>query len=291
MSLKINSQGIPVIDRAGHYDLLNPVFDFSYRNPTNAIHLFEYEGHIRIGSRKYKLRPGDMTCIPHGTVYAMQSDAIGKHWCIHYHEGPMEQADQLELPFHLHLGANSIFYREQMQLISHLFNSRQKGKSHPRQMEARFRLKAMLLALHSLRRNPPNSRRSRSNFSWQHLLQWIDENLRQPLSITDVAEHVNLAPGTIARKFKQEHQISISQYMLHRRIDKAKTLLATTTLTIYEVGTSVGIPDPQYFNKQFRKVSGMSPSHYRDQNIEFLSNISPELATKEGKWIQPGPPK
>ena len=286
MTLKTNSQGLPTIDRAGHFDLLNPVFDFAYRNPTNVIHLYEYHGRIRIGSKEFKLRPGDMTCIPHGTIYGMESTTPGKHWCIHYTEEEVEGAEQLQLPHHLKLGANSIFYREQMQLISHLFNSRRKKKSHPRQAEARFRLKALLLSLHGLQRNPPNSSRSRSNFSWQHLLQWIDENLEHSLSVTDIAKHVNLAPGTIARKFKQEHQLSLNQYMLHRRIDKAKTLLATTTLTIYEVGTTVGIPDPQYFNKQFRKVSGMSPSHYRDQNIEFLSNISPELSTKEGKWIK-----
>jgi len=286
MNLKTNSQGLPDIDRVGHFDLINPVFDFVYRNPTDVIHLFEYYGRIRIGTKEFDLRPGDMTCIPNGTTYGMESASPGKHWCVHYNEVLEEETGLLELPCHLQLGVNSIFYREQMQLISHLFNHQDQGKSPSRQAEARFRLKALLLSLHRLHQNPRGNRRSQSNFSWQHLLQCIDRNINRPLSVSDIAEHVNLAPGTIARKFKKEHQLSLSQYILHRRIDKAKLLLATTTKTIYEVGMQVGIPDPQYFNKQFRKVSGMSPSHYRDQNIEFLSNIPPELSTHEGDWVK-----
>jgi len=99
-----------------------------------------------------------------------------------------------------------------------------------------------------------------------------------------LAERVDLAPGTLARKFKQAHKTTLSQYVLHRRIDKAKSFLATTTLTIYEVGSAVGISDPQYFNKQFRKVIGISPSRYRDDNQEYLGNIPNELAVKDGRW-------
>jgi|TARA_B110000093_G_C12715098_1_gene303819 two-component system response regulator YesN len=93
-----------------------------------------------------------------------------------------------------------------------------------------------------------------------------------------------LSPGTLTKKFKQTHQTTLSQYLLRRRTDKVKSLLATTTLTVYEVGADVGIPDPQYFNKQFRKVTGNSPSRYRDDNQEYLRNIPAELSTKEGSW-------
>lgn len=188
------------------------------------------------------------------------------------------------MPKHLKLGANSLFYREQLQLISHLFNSPTNSNTGPIQLEARYRLKALLLALHNLNISRPSGYRSRSNFSWGELLEWIDEYLDQPLTVPQIAERSNLAPGTLAKKFKQTHEITLSQYMLHRRIDKAKSLLATTTLTIYEVGTRVGIPDPQYFNKQFRKVTGINPSRYRDDNQEYLSTITNELSTKGGRW-------
>ena len=283
MSITTHIEGLPVVDRAGFFQLLNPVFEFTYRNPTNVIHLYDYHGRVRIGSKEYTFSPGDITCIQSGSVYSFSTEAPRKHWCIHYTEIPTEGLGTLKLPSHLQLGANSLFYREQLQLISRLFNSHQSG-DNPIQLEARYRLKALLLALHNLSVSRSSGKRSRSNFSWDNLLEWIDAPLDQPLTVPLIAERANLAPGTLTKKFKQAHKTTLSQYLLHRRIDKAKSLLATTTLTVYEVGSNVGIPDPQYFNKQFRKVPGNSPSRYRDDNQEYLSNIPNELSTKEGRW-------
>ena len=280
------SEGLPSIDRAGLFQLLNPVFEFTYRNPTNVIHLYDYNGSVRIGSKEYAFSAGDITCIQSGSVYSFKTQTPGKHWCIHYEESKSEGGPPLDLPSHLPLGANSLFYREQLQLINRLSNTRSNaGDSDPIQLEARFRLKALLLALHNLSVNRrTGNKRNRSNFSWDSLLVWIDENIDQPLSVSLLAERANLAPGTLSKKFKQAHNSTLSQYLLHRRIDEAKSLLATTTLSIYEVGSSVGIPDPQYFNKQFRKVTGISPSRYRDENLEYLSKAPNELSTKEGRW-------
>lgn len=285
MSVTISTSELPVIDRVGLFPLLNPVFDFTYRNPTNAIHLYDYHGGVRVNSKEYAVSPGDITCIQSGSVYSIASDAPGKHWCIHYYDTPVQGGGAIDLPDHLRLGINSLFYREQIQLISRLWSSHERSPNADLvNLEARFRLKALLLALHNLIDGHPSGRRSRDNFSWETLLGWVDDNLDQPISVSLLAERANLSPGTLAKKFKQAHRITLSQYLLHRRIDRAKSLLATTTLTIYEVGASVGIPDPHYFNKQFRKVTGISPSRYRDDNQEYLSNISHELAVKEGQW-------
>ena len=285
MNVQTYSQGIPIINRSGIFKLQNPVFEFTYRNPTNVIHLYDYYGCVRIGSREYSFSPGDITCIQSGTVYSFATETPGKHWCIHFDESDAEGRHTLNLPSHLQLGANSLFYREQLQLISRLVNNQlQRDDNDPMQLEARYRLKALLLALHTLSISQPRGKRSRSHFSWDTLLEWIDEHLGQPLSIPVLAEQANLAPGTLTKKFKQTYKTTLSQYLLHRRIDKAKSLLATTTLTIYEVGSNVGIPDPQYFNKQFRKVTGISPSNYRDSNQEFLKHTPKDLATKEGRW-------
>jgi len=285
MKAKISISGLPEIDRVGLFPLLNPALDFTYRNPTNAIHIYDYDGRVRVNSKEYVISPGDITCIQSGSVYSIASDEPGKHWCIHYYDTPLPGNDSIELPGHLRLGVNSVFYREQLQLISRLWSSH---SSHPNadlvKLEARFRLKALLLSLHNLPLSQSTSRRSRSNFSWDTLLGWVDDNLDQPISASLLAERANLSPGTLSKKFKQAHHITLSQYVLRRRIDKAKSLLATTTFTVYEVGSGVGICDPHYFNKQFRKVTGISPSRYRDENQEYLSTISNELAIQEGRW-------
>jgi AraC family transcriptional regulator len=132
--------------------------------------------------------------------------------------------------------------------------------------EARHRLKALLLSIHTLVADWADRSRGAGQLAWDRMSAWIDGNLNRPISTIELAALVRVSPGTLARKFRQHYRVTISHYVLHKRIDKAKSLLATTTLPVHEVGSLVGIVDPQYFNKQFRKVAGTSPSQYREEN-------------------------
>ena len=263
---------------------MHPVFEFQYRNTTNVLHLYDYSGVIRIGTREYAFSPGDMTCLAKGTTYSFSTPSPGKHWCIHFTEEEIENSEEITLPNYLPLGANSHFFREQIQLISRLSNHPSStAAAETLHLEAQHRLKALLLSIHNTATQQHTPSRS-NNFLWDELIEWIEAQLNQPLTVAQVAERANVSPTTLTRKFKQAHDTTLSQFLLHRRIDKAKSLLATTSLTIYEVGSHVGIPDPQYFNKQFRKVTGISPSHYREKNQEFFTRSPKSLNTKEGNW-------
>lgn len=282
----ISALNLPEIDRAGIFPLLNPVFDFAYRNPTNALHLYEYHGRIRMGDQEYEIQPGDITCIQAGTVYSMASEQPGKHWCIHYHDRPMDGEETILLPVHLRTGTGSLYFREQFQMVSRLFNARILGHPSARllDLQARFRLKALLLSIPEMTMRPPaRTGQGRQNFSWNQLLEWVDDHLAHPLSLGQIAERANISPGTLSRKFRDTHGSTFSRYLLHRRIDMARSLLSSTTLTISEVGSAVGIPDPQYFNKQFRKITGISPSRCREESRKQMDS-GPALATREGTW-------
>ena len=266
---------------------MNPVFEFSWRNPTHALHLYDYPARMRIGSREIQILPGDMTCIAAGTVYAYESTEPGHHWCIHFYDNPETGAQGVELPLHIHPGANSLFFLEQIRLVSRLHHTHESSQDPVTKLEAQFRLKALLLSILNFSNLSRGGRRAKQNFSWESLISWIDEHLDQSISLPVLAEQANVAPSTLSKKFRETYKTSLSQYTLRRRVDRAKSLLAATPLTVYEVGATVGIPDPQYFNKQFRKVVGVSPSRYRDENQEYLSHVPKELILKEGQWTEP----
>ena len=59
--------------------------------------------------------------------------------------------------------------------------------------------------------------------------------------------------------------MTVSEYIQLVRIRNAQSLLRDTTLSIQEVSYSVGIDDPLYFSKIFRRLSGQSPRDYRNQ--------------------------
>ena len=113
------------------------------------------------------------------------------------------------------------------------------------------------------------------------------------ITTSGLAAEFGVVPALLARNFKQRHGCIIKQFVLGRRIESAKSLLATATLSVQEVGASVGIDDPQYFNKQFRKMAGLSPSRYREENRRWLAQRSMQLAIRDGRWrktANPGPP-
>ena len=286
MAMVHSTAVLPEIDRVGEFPLVNPVFEFTYRNPTNVLHLYDYSGQLRINSREFQFRPGDLTCIQSGSVYSFATDAPGRHWCIHFNEMRTLGAATIELPDLVALRFNSVFIREQIKHIASLFNTYGNDAGTAlMQLEARHRLKALLLSIHTATMGRRHSAaRSRSQLDWDRLMTWIDENLDQPISTVDITELAQVSANTLARRFKQKHKSTLRHYILHKRIDRAKSLLATTTLPVHEVGVSVRIADPQYFNKQFRKVAGTNPSRYRNENREYLTNAAEDLATREGRW-------
>lgn len=288
MNVAISASQLPKIDRIGLYPLENSSVEFTYRNPTNAIHLFEYHGRIVVDSREIEIQAGDLTCIQHGSVYGIESPHPGKHWCVHYYDDPSDSGPTLELTQHQRLGVSAVLFREQFQLISSLHNgSLLKPDNSPSNLEARFRLKAMLLSLINRKEHFANGKRGATSVNWDDLLHWIDQHLGSPITLESISKLANISSATFSRKFKETHGAPLQQFITHRRINKAKSLLETTTMTIFETGAAVGITDPQYYNKQFRRVAGMSPTRYRELFRERMSVNDQQIATKDGEWLQP----
>jgi len=66
-----------------------------------------------------------------------------------------------------------------------------------------------------------------------------------------------------SRLFKQSTGTSPHQYLLSRRLDRAKTLLRQHGTTLADVSTSTGFADQSHFTKVFRRFTGVTPSEYR----------------------------
>ena len=207
MKSTISTSSLPRIDRAGQFPLLNPLIEFTYRNPTCALHLYDYPGLIRIGAKEYQFSPGDISCIQSGTVYSYATESPGKHWCIHYYDDLGPEAKHVEIPCYFQLGINSHYFLEQIRHITRLhYSYKRTEESNTIELEANFRLKALLLSLYNFSRAKPTSRRSPKNFSWDQLITWIDENIDQSLSLSTIAQIANVAPGTLSKYFKNHLQ-------------------------------------------------------------------------------------
>jgi two-component system response regulator YesN len=92
--------------------------------------------------------------------------------------------------------------------------------------------------------------------------QYIQQYYYQEITLQSISRLVHLSKNYFANLFRKEVGESFLEYLTRIRIEKAKTLL-TGELKAGDVGTLVGIQDPKYFSKVFKKITGVSPSEYR----------------------------
>ncbi|WP_284639341.1 response regulator [Paenibacillus silviterrae] len=97
---------------------------------------------------------------------------------------------------------------------------------------------------------------------------YLEEHFTEPLSLEKLAAFVYLSPSYICSLYKQETGQNISDTITLLRVNKAKELLSGGNVKIYEVANRLGYTDSRYFNKVFKKYTGMNLTDYR-QSVEF----------------------
>ena len=94
-------------------------------------------------------------------------------------------------------------------------------------------------------------------------LNFIESNYCDPITIQDIADHLNINRSYLHRVFKALTGGSIQNYLLDYRIRQACILLQSTDLSVRAIAHSVSYADPLYFSRLFRQKKGLSPSEYR----------------------------
>ncbi len=91
----------------------------------------------------------------------------------------------------------------------------------------------------------------------------IDSDVSAELSPQILAKEQNVSLGYLSSIFKKSTGLTICEYIRKRRVEHAVYLLKTTNLQIQTIASNCGIVDVQYFSKQFRKETGLSPTEFK----------------------------
>lgn len=84
------------------------------------------------------------------------------------------------------------------------------------------------------------------------------------LTTAEIGKAVYLTPTYVSLLFKQETGQTINEYLTQVRVNKAKELLRDPQYKFYDICYAIGYTDPSYFTKLFKKITGVTPSVYRD---------------------------
>lgn len=97
----------------------------------------------------------------------------------------------------------------------------------------------------------------------RRVIDYIQEHLERDLSLVELAAVAHISPYHFTRLFKQSTGITPHQYVLRRRVDKAKHLLKDEKLSIAEIAYATGFPNQAHFTTMFRRFVGVTPAVYR----------------------------
>lgn len=92
---------------------------------------------------------------------------------------------------------------------------------------------------------------------------FMESNLACEISLTDFANLLELSRFHVVRAFKQSTGWTPYQYLLRRRVMRAKEMLGETELPVREIAATTGFHGPTQLNRAFRKVFGTTPGQFR----------------------------
>lgn len=93
--------------------------------------------------------------------------------------------------------------------------------------------------------------------------RYIRENYMYDISMQDLARFMNYSEAYLCKLFKQCFGRNFTSCLTEYRVGMAKAMMEQPTVSIKEIGRTVGYGDPNYFAKVFKRVTGQSPSDYR----------------------------
>lgn len=97
----------------------------------------------------------------------------------------------------------------------------------------------------------------------RQMMQFVQNHIDRKIGLKDLARISGLSVSAVGRMFQKHLRVNPVAYISRVKINYAKNLLAGSRIQVAETGRHVGIDDPYYFSKLFRKTTGLTPLEYR----------------------------
>ncbi|MBQ8593003.1 MAG: AraC family transcriptional regulator [Bacteroidaceae bacterium] len=245
-------------------------------------YVVEGESELILPDGVHLLRPGYMYFIPPFTTHSCRCNALFVHYYLHVYEDAPDSAgflDEWNFPTEIvggelermlferlcklnpHMAllhSDPTSYDNHLTLKQNITKNRQRTFSN--RVESRgivFQLFARFLA-EGRKGHASIDERIRSS------LVYIRQNIRRPITISQLAEKANLSKDHYIRLFTREMGITPLQYVNRKKIEQAQLIMLTRGLPVKSVAYMLGFEDHSYFNRLFRKISGYTPIGYRE---------------------------
>ena len=222
-------------------------------------------GELKYEGEEYELTAGDGVFIDCRKAYSHStSDNLWSlQWCHFY-------APSLPAVYEKYKerGGRPVFHPADIasfvSILTELYNLAS-ASDYIRNMRINEKLGVLLTLLMEQSWHPESVTISRKRLELATVKAYLDEHYTKKIALDDLEERFFINKFYLSKIFKETYGTTINNYLISKRITRAKQLLRFTDLTVDEIGAAVGMADANYFSRMFRKVEGSSPREYRKQ--------------------------
>lgn len=233
-----------------------------------ASYLFFYvnsgTGDLEYDGKSYRLGPGDCVFLDCRQPYAhsTRENLWSLSW-IHFSGVTMQPVYEK----YRERGGRPVFHPTELapfeKLHKEIFELAS-SDDYIRDMRINSCLNALLVLLMQESWNPmEQTGRKRQNL--QPIRDYLDGHFTEKISLDALAEQFFISKFYLTRVFKEQFGVSISTYLLNKRITKAKQLLRFSDQKLEDIGYQCGLGAPHYFSRVFKQVEGITPSEFREK--------------------------
>lgn len=97
------------------------------------------------------------------------------------------------------------------------------------------------------------------------ILNYIDKNIRNGISLEDVSDYVNMSIYYLSKVFKKEMNMNFINYITDKKMEIAKEMLVNTDEPVVNIAIELSYNEANYFSKSFKSKVGMTPTEYRER--------------------------
>lgn len=246
-----------------------------YRERTEPIgeHVLIYcvngKGYCRIDDKEYPVRNNQYFILPAGSTHAYWSDE-SEPWTIYWVHFSGEHSfyyiEDCSTPKDIRPGLTSRISNRNS-IFEEIFLTLSCGYT---QEELRYVSSLLhyylgsMRFLHQYRSSTVEGNIDSSTFL-NATIHYFRENIEQSLNLATIANYLGYSVSHFSAMFKKQTGVSPIAYFNNMKIQRAKELLDTSNMNISQISFKVGIEDPYYLSRLFRKVMGVSPKAYRER--------------------------
>lgn len=269
--------------------------DWNWKNVhspfTRIYYVSEGCAQIALPQGTYTLRPGYLYIIPAFTTHSYICQEYFVHYYIHIYEDVHFDISLLEKwEFPIEVKAHPDDYK----LVNRLceLNPRMKlSQSNPntydndstlhqniernkqRSLSLKMESRGILFLLISRFLKEAKQKSNSIDPRIYRALEWIQQNLTEPISVEELADATCLCKDYFIRLFREEMKMTPHQYITLKKIEKAQLMLVAQDIPTKKIAYNLGYDDYSYFIRTFRKTVGCTPQQYKENEKRNIKKV------------------